>query len=357
MLKFALLHLCCVLIVPWQVPHTRLESTLFLMVAKNPYAWLMSLYARLGRYRGSDTKQQTSTFEDFTRLPWTALPRENLISCQPPDKAGSRRVQRDRGDHGFLNPIVMWNQKHRSYRRLRAPYVFFARYEDVLVDPTLFLKELVTKFGLRRRTPYLVNVLQATSLTSSTRFDRNKQRYGTSTALQNRTFDSYRKHYLYGGWQAAFRSMGGESRLKFIHRWLDHDLLATWGYLPWDESFTSSLSLSPGTAGIGGGTLGSTPQVHSSSARSGGLLFSSSGSGGSTAEGSDGSQIVGGSLGTAHGSSSGVGMHAMRWRVREELGGRFKAAQDEVDREVIYTRVIDERQVELGAESKKKKRS
>ena len=41
----------------------------------------------------------------------------------------------------------------------------FFRYEDVLVDPTSFLVQLVTKYGLRRRTAYLVNVLQVACAT------------------------------------------------------------------------------------------------------------------------------------------------------------------------------------------------
>jgi len=188
------------------VDPARLKVTAFVVVAKNPYAWLLSLYSKLSRYRGSERGSGAgrSTFEDFTRLPWPALGRENVASCQLRLEG---KAKRDRGDSGFLNPVVMWNQKHRAYKRLRAPYVFFVRYEDVLVDPSTFLASLVTKLGLRRKVPFLVNVLQPTT-GSGLRQSAN---------APNKTFDTYRKYYLHGGWQRAFRERALD-RLGFIHR-------------------------------------------------------------------------------------------------------------------------------------------
>jgi hypothetical protein len=197
-----------------QVDHEVLQKTLFLCVAKNPYAWLLSLYGKLPRYRGSEHAADAS-FEDFTRTPWVALGRENIGACQP--KASTRQRQQAKGlDSGFLNPVVLWNQKNRALRRLKAPYVYFVRYEDVLLDPSDFLQQLVTKFGLRRKAAFLINVLQPTTLSGARR-----QKQGGALA-QNRTFDSFRQYYLYGGWQKRFREVKCEATSIIIHHSMCH---------------------------------------------------------------------------------------------------------------------------------------
>jgi hypothetical protein len=165
------------------VTSALLHRTLFVFVAKNPYAWLVSLYNSMGKYRdvsyGSSTSTSTSTsstsrvggsgtggsrrstFEDFTRTPWVAAgAKENIASCQRRRAAQREQQRREeaearerRGELGgvgarngyssvttaphhhpdepdtFLNPMVMWNQKHRSYLRVAAPYTLRVRYE------------------------------------------------------------------------------------------------------------------------------------------------------------------------------------------------------------------------------------
>jgi hypothetical protein len=64
-----------------------------------------------------------------------------------------------------------------------------------------------------RKVPFLVNVLQPTSGGAQ----RNTGARAVATENQNKTFDSYRKYYLHGGWQRAFRERGLD-RLPFVHR-------------------------------------------------------------------------------------------------------------------------------------------
>ena len=245
----------------------------------------MSLFRSQGKYRNKfigsgGSSGLRSTFEDFTRSPWVvAGKRENFASCQR-NRATSarhtnddakllqaiqqkeqvgRRLQRGHEPDAFLNPVVMWNQKHRSYLRLTAPFVLRARYEDVLKDPEEFLAQAVRKFGLRRKNPFLVNVLHGTSnerqqrrreaaaaaaAAAAAESSLGEEYHGAtrdalvaaavraSTMRTNKTFDTYREFYLHGGWQRAFLKEGGVRRLKWIHRYLDFDLVREWGYEP-----------------------------------------------------------------------------------------------------------------------------
>jgi len=315
-----------------------LQRTLFLCVAKNPYAWLLSLYSKLPRYRGSIAEKVT--FEEFTQTPWVALGRENIDSCQRKlaSKAESSAAKQ-RDVEGFLNPIVLWNQKNRALRRLKAPYVLFVRYEDVLLDPSDFLQQLVTKFGLRRKAAFLINVLQPTTLSGVRR-----QKQGGALA-QNRTFDSFRQYYLYGGWQKRFREVGALERLRFVHRWLDHDTLNLWGYALWPAddplgpggaglgaaaaaalAHPGGLHRPVGIAGSGGGVAGYAQQHHLHPQK--GSRFPLSKTGQET------------SSGDLRGSAGNDGDGSRNWRVggsSSDLveGGRLKRAREQIRDEAL----------------------
>jgi hypothetical protein len=106
--------------------------------------------------------------------------------------------------------------------------------QDVLRDPEHFLAQSVTKFNLRRRNPFFVNVLRG--ITN----DKRQRRQDAAAAAREKTtkektFDTYRDFYLNGGWERAFLKLGGEARLKWIHRYLDLDLVKEWGYSPFQQ--------------------------------------------------------------------------------------------------------------------------
>ena len=106
--------------------------------------------------------------------------------------------------------------------------------QDVLRDPEHFLAQSVTKFNLRRRNPFFVNVLRGI-----TNDKRQRRRDAAAAAREKttkeKTFDTYRDFYLNGGWERAFLKLGGEARLKWIHRYLDLDLVKEWGYSPFQQ--------------------------------------------------------------------------------------------------------------------------
>ncbi|MBW1914379.1 MAG: hypothetical protein JRI86_05510 [Deltaproteobacteria bacterium] len=71
------------------------NDLLFLTISKNPYSWLLSLFRR-----AYHQKKKMDSFEDFLTTPWET-------------------VARERSRKEFENPIVMWNEKNRSYLDLR----------------------------------------------------------------------------------------------------------------------------------------------------------------------------------------------------------------------------------------------
>jgi hypothetical protein len=83
----------------------------FIALVKNPYAWLLSLHARPYQNEASSVLN----FSEFLRAPWFTVEREHA------------------GVPSYPNPIKVWNDKVRSYRRLSAfgPSMII-RYEDVL---------------------------------------------------------------------------------------------------------------------------------------------------------------------------------------------------------------------------------
>jgi uncharacterized membrane protein YgcG len=116
---------------------------------------------------------------------------------------------------------------------LKVPYVYFVRYEDVIADPVNVLQQIVSKYNLRRKSPYLINVLQPTTLNDV----RRKKMNGAGVPVfVNKTFDTYRQFYLYGGWQKKFKDTGGLDRLRYIHRYVDKDLMRLWGYEIWNSN-------------------------------------------------------------------------------------------------------------------------
>ena len=103
---------------------------------------------------------------------------------------------------------------------------------------------------------FLVNVLQPTGSSGG-------GGSGGGMAVNNNrtTFEDFRKYYLHGGWQRGFRELA-LGRLRFVHRWLDREVLEAWGYAAWEEGLPQGphgASLAAGSAGIGGGTAATSP--------------------------------------------------------------------------------------------------
>ncbi len=115
---------------PARIGQEALASVRFLMVIKNPYAWLLSLHQRPYHVGVRD-----GSFEHFLtrRLP-VMEQRENIGS-------------------DALTAIEVWNRKVQGYIQLQdvASHAVIMRYEDFLVDEITALHTVATKLGIAIR--------------------------------------------------------------------------------------------------------------------------------------------------------------------------------------------------------------
>lgn len=90
-----------------------LAAVRFLMVVKNPYSWLLSLYQRPYHIGAKDV-----CFEDFLNRHLGVMQKRENIGPDP------------------LSPVEVWNFKMRGYQALlaAAPHAMIVRYEDFLTD-------------------------------------------------------------------------------------------------------------------------------------------------------------------------------------------------------------------------------
>jgi hypothetical protein len=96
--------------------NTKFQDTHFIVITKNPYAWLLSFHSI--PYHNLLTDNARS-FTAFIRTPWLTTRRDNAPGI-------------------FGNPIELYNYKHLAYAKLaQAAPVTLVRYEDLLEDPTV----------------------------------------------------------------------------------------------------------------------------------------------------------------------------------------------------------------------------
>ncbi|MFX0092900.1 MAG: hypothetical protein ACFFBD_14170 [Candidatus Hodarchaeota archaeon] len=172
---------------PDDLSYKRANKVLFLSITKNPYAWLVSLHRRPHHYKGV-----VPPFELFLTTPWETL-------------------KRDRYTKAFKNPIVLWNEKNRSYLNLkRFKYCHNIIYEKLLEDPETILNEIAKIFSIPKKPTYFTNVFQPT---------KNED-------LGKKNLDFYRRYYLEEKWKEELN----ENSLKIINKYLDKEILDEFGY-------------------------------------------------------------------------------------------------------------------------------
>ena len=107
----------------------RREDVLFIIVAKNPYSWLLSLFRHPYHCHPQYLRRR---FERFIRSPWLTVPRE-------------------RSPETFENPIRMWNFKYRSYLNAAAELknIFIVQYEAMLSQPLESQERIEKLLGIK----------------------------------------------------------------------------------------------------------------------------------------------------------------------------------------------------------------
>lgn len=160
----------------------RVEA--FITITKNPYAWLLSLHRRPYHqyYRGKPD------FEEFLRLPWRTVGRDNLEARE-------------------VNPVELWNMKNRSYLLLPDERSLHLTAEGLLLDPGEVIGEISRRFAIERRSAAFVN-------------------HDPSTKERGRDTASYRDYYLTEKWRGDLT----DEAVRIIDETVDRDLMAYCGY-------------------------------------------------------------------------------------------------------------------------------
>ncbi len=161
-----------------------IKSVCFVTVTKNPYSWLLSLYRR-----PYHNYSRMPSFEEFLQRPWPT-------------------VRREGHPEPFPNPVVIWNEKNRSYVNLSAyASCLNLRYEDLVLNPESTIEKIASHFALSRKSPTFLNVEE------STKGDRQ-------------TFSEYQEYYLRERWREKLTPQA----IALINRHLDLSLLSHFGY-------------------------------------------------------------------------------------------------------------------------------
>ncbi|WP_346863276.1 sulfotransferase domain-containing protein [uncultured Draconibacterium sp.] len=112
----------------------------FVLLVKNPYSWLLSLYHR--PYHNYSHEQLS--FDKFLLKNWITLRRE------------TDRVE-------YKNPIEMWNLKVASYFLLQEKFdTYILKYEDMLLNPIEELIKLQKMLNLKTSADFPANFTKST---------------------------------------------------------------------------------------------------------------------------------------------------------------------------------------------------
>lgn len=128
------------------------DDCLFVVVHRDPFDWVRSLHHKpwhaAPALRGLSLPQ-------FLREPWWCVWGEDMDLLGDDPRRGTEMMhERDPATgERFPNVLGLRAAKMRAWHRLRerASRVVFVRYEAVMDDPRAFVRELVQRFGLRRR--------------------------------------------------------------------------------------------------------------------------------------------------------------------------------------------------------------
>lgn len=164
-----------------------LANVRFLMLVKNPYAWLLSLFNQPYHVGGRD-----GAIEVFIKRRLPVMERRENVGTDP------------------LLPVEVWNRKMRGYLALQeaATHAQIVKYEAFLSDEEATLREVAEKLGIAVKAT-VTPVAQ-----------------GVKDADRDVPHSAYADYYLNERWQAKLTPGAVEQ----INEGLDADLVARMGY-------------------------------------------------------------------------------------------------------------------------------
>lgn len=172
---------------PGRIGAQQLGTTAFVVVTKNPYAWILSMFKR--PHDGAGTAPDLKTFIDRD---YPVMAYENV-------------------DAGAMRPVAIWTEKLRGYRELQSlgAHVEVVQYEEFLRDQDAVLSRISSRFGFSRRSQDTVSVERDT---------KGIKREGGG--------NFYRDYYLEERWREKLN----DQDVALINRDLDVGLVDQFGY-------------------------------------------------------------------------------------------------------------------------------
>lgn len=159
------------------------EDTLFLTLTKNPYAWLLSMYRKPYHYL-----RNVKSFQHFLSKTYTCVDRENA--------------------RNFENPVIMWNEKNRSYLNLqKLKNAKSLRFEDLLRNPIMEVNEIAQRFNIKL-------------------LKEDVENFENSTKDKKKSFNFYQEYYLKEKWKEELTKQD----IRTINRHLDKNIMKKFNY-------------------------------------------------------------------------------------------------------------------------------
>lgn len=158
----------------------NLEDIYFIILVKNPYAWLLSLHTR--PYGENPEMYKRMKFEEFIRISF----------------------------EGHKNPMELWNKKYQDWKTLfmKASLSHICQYEELLRDSEKMIK----------------NIFWTISKVNES-FKEINQYTRADGELQDNLFDK-RDYYL----NEEYLPKLGEENIRYINKHIDKNLVEYYGY-------------------------------------------------------------------------------------------------------------------------------
>jgi len=170
------------------------RDVIFLVLTKNPYSWLLSLYRKPYHQKGS----KLTTLKEFLVTPWKTVGRGRYKKKQ------------------FENPIQIWNKKNESYLKLNGTSrCLNIKYEDLLSEPEQIISHISQTFNIRKKHEIVEHLTKSyTGFSGSVNEEKEK----------NNSY--YRDYYLNEKWQNEL----DEECINIINKELNMTLMEQFEY-------------------------------------------------------------------------------------------------------------------------------
>ncbi|WP_018343667.1 sulfotransferase domain-containing protein [Cytophaga aurantiaca] len=169
--------------------HRHLADIHFITISKNPYSFLLSLYKRPYHYKYK--KEKPDTFIDFLKMQWQAQGRDMS------------------GKDFYTNPIHLWNEKNRSYLKLKKELpdqTLTLTYEAVLEDYESELKKVFIFLKMNQQKSF--------------------ENFFQSTKSDAKSHSFYQDYYLNENWRTEL----SDTEIAYINQHLDKDVVEAFNY-------------------------------------------------------------------------------------------------------------------------------